>query len=305
VLDVEHGYFRLSLGGSRITCRESLSELTTAVAMSRCQDKRVTRRVLSGAGLAVPDQREAGDTQTDVAFLHQHRQLVVKPADGEQGRGISVGLATPEDLAAAIDAARAFHPVVLLEQYCEGADLRVIVIGDEVVAAAVRRPASVVGDGHSTVRHLIAKQSRRRAAATGGESRIPLDAETGRCLRAAGLELDDIPEAGREIAVRKTANLHTGGTIHDVTSELHADIADACVRAAAALDIPVVGLDLMVESPSRPRHVFIEANERPGLANHEPAPTAERFIDLLFPLTARQRGRSDSRPGGDEETSNT
>ena len=75
--------------------------------------------------------------------------------------------------------------------------------------------------------------------------------------------------------------------MHDVTDRLHPAIADACIRAARALDIPVTGLDLIVRSPSRPEYVIIEANERPGLANHEPQPTAERFIDLLFPQTVR------------------
>ena len=83
--------------------------------------------------------------------------------------------------------------------------------------------------------------------------------------------------------VRRTANLHTGGCLEDVTDILHPVLADAAVRAARALDIPVVGLDLMVVAADQPEYVFIEANERAGLANHEPQPTAERFIDLLFP----------------------
>ncbi|HAL69628.1 MAG TPA: N-acetylglutaminylglutamine synthetase, partial [Pseudomonas sp.] len=84
-------------------------------------------------------------------------------------------------------------------------------------------------------------------------------------------------------AVRRTANLHTGGTLEDVTARLHPTLADAAIRAARALEIPVVGLDFMVKDASEPDYVIIEANERAGLANHEPQPTAERFIDLLFP----------------------
>ncbi|MFI5044232.1 MAG: N-acetylglutaminylglutamine synthetase, partial [Acidimicrobiales bacterium] len=86
--------------------------------------------------------------------------------------------------------------------------------------------------------------------------------------------------------VRRTANLHTGGTIHDVTDELHPALAEVAVRAAEAIGIPVLGLDLMVPAPDQADYVIIEANEQPGLANHEPQPTAERFIDLLFPETA-------------------
>jgi D-alanine-D-alanine ligase-like ATP-grasp enzyme len=83
--------------------------------------------------------------------------------------------------------------------------------------------------------------------------------------------------------VRRTANLHTGGTIDDVTDRLHPAVVEASVRAAAALDIPVTGLDFLVPDVEGPDYVFIEANERPGLANHEPQPTVERFVDLLFP----------------------
>jgi D-alanine-D-alanine ligase-like ATP-grasp enzyme len=153
------------------------------------------------------------------------------------------------------------------------------------VAAAVRRPAAVIGDGRRDIRTLIERQSRRRSAATGGESRIPMDAATEDVVRAAGHQMDDILPEGVPLAVRRTANLHTGGTIHDVTAELHPTIARACVTASRALGIPVTGLDLLVPDPAGPEHVFIEANERPGLANHEPQPTAERFIDLLFPNT--------------------
>jgi GNAT-family acetyltransferase (TIGR03103 family) len=174
---------------------------------------------------------------------------------------------------------------VLLESYHEGEDLRVVVIGSQVVAAAVRRPAAVRGTGQHTVRKLIEKVSRRRAAATDGESRIPLDDETRRCVAAAGYTLDDVLPEGTELVVRRAANLHTGGTIHDCTDRLHPELAAAAVKAAQALQIPVVGLDFIVPTPEGPEYVIIEANERPGLANHEPQPTAERFLDLLFPQT--------------------
>ena len=285
--DEESALFRLALGGRTIACRESLSELTTAVAMSRCDDKALTRRLLKKDELAVPDQMEAGAPAENQAFLARHGSIVVKPARGEQGRGISVGVRDPDAMERAIAEAQHHCDRVLLEEYRQGEDLRVIVIGGHVVAGAIRRPAAVTGNGKSTVEELIKVQSRRRARATGGESRIPLDAETERCIAEAGAALDTVLDAGQTIAVRGTANLHTGGTIHDVTDHLHPAITDASVRAARALDIPVVGLDLIVPTPRGPDYVIIEANERPGLANHEPQPTAERFIDLLFPQTVR------------------
>ena len=117
-----------------------------------------------------------------------------------------------------------------------------------------------------------------------------------RCLRGQGLSLDSVPGSGREVQVRRTANLHTGGTLHDVTDLLHPQIVEASIAAAKALDIPVVGLDFIVKAPVLDEFVFIEANERPGLANHEPQPVVERFLDLLFPRSARIENL---RPGAD------
>nr|WP_244444589.1 N-acetylglutaminylglutamine synthetase [Nitratireductor basaltis] len=284
ITDADGGFFRLSFGGRSIHCRESLSELTSAIAMSICDDKAVTRRVVQKAGIKVPEQRDADCSREELQeFLEKHDKLVVKPARGEQGRGVSVGLQTMEEVDSAIREAREICDRVLLEECFQGEDLRLVVIDYKLVAAAVRRAPCVVGDGRSTIEELIKRQSRRREAATGGESRIPIDDETRRCLAAADLKLEDVPQKGREITVRKAANLHTGGSIHDVTAMVHPELVDAACRAARAIDIPVVGIDLMVRSPSEPEYVFIEGNERPGLANHEPQPTAERFVDLLFP----------------------
>jgi GNAT-family acetyltransferase (TIGR03103 family) len=292
VIDAQGGFFRLTYGGRSVRCRESLSEFTSAVAMSICDDKRVTRRIVEAAGVRVPAQLADGDVEARRAFLEEHGSVVVKPARGEQGKGIAVGLTTPEQVERAVEHARTVSAEVILESYFEGEDLRLVVIDYRVVAVAIRRPARVVGDGNAPVRKLIEAQSRRRAAATGGESRIPVDGETERCVAEAGFALDDVPPAGREFNVRKTANLHTGGTIHDVTEETHKALIEAAVAAARAIEIPVTGIDLMVTSPHQPDYVFIEANERPGLANHEPQPTAERFVDMLFPHSMPAAARS-------------
>jgi len=287
VIDAEAGYFQLEMGGRSIICRESLTELTSAIAMSRCQDKRVTLRLLREAGLMVPMQRLADGSAEDATFLSECGAVVVKPVEGEQGKGISVNITDEADLRAAIERARAYCDRVLIEQFCPGQDLRIVVIDYRVVAAAVRRPPEVVGDGRSTIAQLIKKQSRRREAATGGESSIPVDAETERCLASQGFALNDVPPHETRITVRNTANLHTGGTIHDVTETLHPELKAAAEEAARVLDIPVTGLDFMVPDPTEDTYVIIEANERPGLANHEPQPTAERFVDLLFPRTRK------------------
>jgi GNAT-family acetyltransferase (TIGR03103 family) len=253
--------------------------------MSRCDDKAVTHRILRKAGLRVPAQAEVKDTAQAEAFLIEHGAVVVKPARGEQGAGISVDVRSTEDLRHAVEEARQHCNMVLLEEYATGFDLRIIVIDGRVVAAAIRKPPHIKGTGRDSVRELIEKQSRRRAAATDGESRIPFDRETLRCVNDAGYDMDQILPYAEDITVRKTANLHTGGTLHDVTEKLHPTLRQAAVEAAAAIGIPVTGLDFIVPDPKAEDYVIIEANERPGLANHEPQPTAERFIDLLFPST--------------------
>ena len=286
VTDPEWGEMRLSHGGRTILTRESLSELTTAVAMSRCDDKRVTRRILERAGLRVPRGREATFDDEDLAFVRELGEVVVKPARGEQGRGISVGVRDGESLRAALDLAQTYCPDVLVEECVTGEDLRLVVIDHEVVAAAVRRPATVVGTGRHTILDLIKAASRRAAAATEGESTIPLDDTTLKVVTDAGWSPDDVLPEGESLAVRRTANLHTGGTMHDVTAEVHPTLVQAAVEASRAIGIPVTGIDLLVPRVDGPDYVVIEANERPGLANHEPQPTAERFVDLLFPNLA-------------------
>ncbi|WP_205730074.1 N-acetylglutaminylglutamine synthetase [Blastococcus sp. TF02-8] len=290
VLDAEFGELRLSVGGRTVVTRESLSEFTTAVAMSRCDDKRVTRRIMERAGVRVARGALACEGELDdaVALVREVGGVVVKPARGEQGRGITVGVKDEAGLEKAVRYALQFCPDVLVEELVPGDDLRVLVIDRRVVAAAVRRPAEVVADGRNTVTDLVRATSRRRERATGGESRIPLDDTTAEVVADEGWSMDDVPPNGERIQVRRTANLHTGGTIEDCTARLHPEIAAAAVRAAEALDIPVTGIDFLVPDVAGPDYVFIEANERPGLANHEPQPTAERFVDLLFPETRRR-----------------
>ncbi len=283
VLDAETGEMRLSHGGRSVVTRESLSEYTSAVAMSRCDDKRLTRRIVGEAGVVVPRGRLATFDDGDHDFLAEVGDVVVKPTRGEQGKGITVGVTTDEELDSALARAREEHPEVLIEQRAPGDDLRLVVIDGRVVAAALRKPAEIIGTGKHTIGELIEAQSRRRAAATGGESVIPIDEITTATVAEAGWSFDDVLPEGERLRVRRTANLHQGGTIHDVTADVNPQLCRVAVTAAEAIGIPVTGIDLLVPDVTGEEYVFIEANERPGLANHEPQPTAAAFIDFLFP----------------------
>ncbi len=286
VLDPRQGEVVLSHDGRRVTTLESLSELTTAVAFKRCHYKSHTRRVLQDAGLRVPRGRLASFDDGDAAFLEECKEIVVKPDRGEGGQGLTVGVTDRQGLETALAAARAVCPDVLLEQRVDGEDVRVIVIGDDAVAAAVRCPPIITGDGERTVAELVESLSRSRAEATGGAARVPLDDKTLEVVRVEGYEPDSVLPEGVSLDVRRTANVHTGGTIEDVTPQLHSELVAVSIAAATAINIPVVGIDLMVPAVDGPEYTIIEANERPGLANHEPQPTAQRFVDLLFPETA-------------------
>lgn len=228
VLDPEENLLRLAYERRSVLTLDALSQLISAVSLTCCQDKLLTRRVLLRAGLRTPRGQAATFDVAAAAFLDD------------------VG---------------------------------------EVVAAALRRPAQVVGDGRRTVGALIEEQSRRRAEETQGASTIPLDDHTRDSVAAAGHTFDDVLAEGTVLQVRRTANVHTGGTMHDVTDRFHPVVVDACTRASRALDIPLVGLDLAVPEIDGDEHAFIEANERPGLTYHNPQPTVPRFLDLLFPET--------------------
>jgi GNAT-family acetyltransferase (TIGR03103 family) len=286
VLDAETGEMRLTHGGRSVITRESLSEFTSAIAMCRCDDKRLTRRLVSDAGITVPRARLATFDEGDHEFLTEVGEVVVKPTRGEQGKGITVGVTAdngPDGLVVAVARAREEYPEVLIEQRVIGDDLRLVVIDGRVVAAALRMPPEIIGTGEHTVRDLIVAESRRRSAATGGESRIPLDAITEATVIEAGWQFGGVLPQGIRLRVRRTANLHQGGTIHDVTTEVSPELCRVAVVAAEAIGIPVTGIDLLVPDVAGKDYAFIEANERPGLANHEPQPTAAAFIDYLFP----------------------
>ncbi len=305
VLDAETGEMRLTHGGRSVITRESLSEFTSAIAMCRCDDKRLTRRLVSEAGISVPRARLATFDKDDYAFLTEVGEVVVKPTRGEQGKGITVGVSAengPDELDAALARAREQYPEVLIEQRVAGDDLRLLVIDGRVVAAALRKPPEIIGTGDHSVRELIAAESRRRSAATGGESRIPLDEITEATVAEAGWMLDDVLPQGSRLRVRHTANLHQGGTIHDVTARVNPELCRVAVEAAEAIGIRVTGIDLLVPDITGADYAFIEANERPGLANHEPQPTAAAFVDYLFPGQPGQPlawTPEESRPGRD------
>lgn len=288
--DVKQGCFYIYSGQRKIRCRESLTDLTSAYSNMLCDNKNMTRKVLNQFHLQTPQVCSSLNSEALLDFLTKHKQVVVKPLSGEQGKDVYVGIEDFERLNQVVTLLvdKYSEDQVVVENKVNGEDVRIIVINYKFVAAAVRRPPQVVGTGEHTLRQLIEKQSRRRQAATGGESSIPLDEELISCLKEQGYTLDSILEAKKKIVVRKACNLHQGGTIEDITQVIDEKVKQVSEVAAKALEIPVVGFDLMMPDLSGSEYNIIEANERPGLANHEPQPVVESFIDFLFPETVQK-----------------
>ncbi len=286
VIDEHFNYFTLSFRGETVRCWESFTDKTPAMSAMVCQNKYLTLKLLREGGLKVPRQSLWSSEQEGFKFLEIcQNNIVVKPLDGEQGKGITVGVKTPEQLLKAVDYAKKYFGEVLLEEQVEGSDLRIIVINYEFVAAIERVPAFVVGDGRSSVEKLIKHRNKELFDTTRGESRIPLNEVSADFIKEQGCTLQDILSPGKKLQVCRLSNFHSGGTIKDVTPQVSDNLRRVSEKAAQILTMRVVGLDFMVSEPSATDYFIIEANERPGLANHEPQPTAEKFIDFLFPNT--------------------
>jgi GNAT-family acetyltransferase (TIGR03103 family) len=288
IIDEETSVYRLYHQRNSVLCRESLTEKTSAMTMTVCDNKLLTHRILHKAGLRVPHQTLYKHIEQAKKFLQKWESIVIKPVNGEQGYGITVDVRTEEELMQAINLASQYSYDVLLEEFVEGRDLRIIVIDHKFVAAAERKPVFIMGNGKHTIKQLIEQKNKDLKQKTGGESQIPLTNETERIIRQQEFSFENILPKGIKLQVCKTANYHTGGSITDVTEQVSPFLREVAEKASRLLNIPVVGFDFLVPNFNGAEYVIIEANERPGLANHEPQPTAERFIDFLFPETKRK-----------------
>lgn len=290
IVDDELNLYRLHYKGKAILCKESLTECTSAIAFAICEDKHLTQRVLRQAGLSLPGQVLFQNVNQAMSCIKQWDSVVVKSLSGEQGKGVTVDVRNQQDLEMAIEEASKYDDQIIIEEYIEGHDIRIIVINDQFVAAIERKPATITGDGIHSIFERMKQRNEELLVSSKGESHIPLTKETKRVIEQQGFSWDDVLEDGITIPVRKTANYHTGGTIRDVTKFISPTIKEVAIKASRAISIPVVGLDFIMPDIKKDDYYIIEANERPGLANHEPQPTAQRFIDFLFPETRKKQG---------------
>ncbi len=248
---------------------------TSAVAESIAQDKDLTKRLLASAGVPVPSGRPVSDFPDACVVAEEIGwPVVVKPRDGNQGKGVTVNIVSNEHLGIAYKAA-AEHGEVMVERYLPGNDFRLLVVGDRLVAAARRDPPHVIGDGVLTVRQLVDKVNedpRRGEGHATSLTKIRFDEIAVARLQVQGLNPDDVPEKGRRVIMRNNANLSTGGTATDVTDDVHPEVAARAIAAAQTIGLEICGVDVLAESVHRPLEDqnggIVEVNAAPGLRMH-------------------------------------
>ncbi|WP_309085335.1 cyanophycin synthetase [Chelativorans sp.] len=283
----------------RASCTGITSEIATEIAC----DKDLTKRLLQEAGIPVPrgsvvrSADEAVKAAEDLGY-----PVVVKPLEGNHGRGVTIGIETADEVRWAFDIAREHDRTILVEQQFSGSDHRILVIGGEVVAVAERLPAHVVGDGRRSIAELIEMVNldpRRDEGHSAFLTRIEVDECVEHFLEKRGLTLASIPPEGRRVDLRPTANLSTGGTAIDRTDEIHPENALIARRAAQIVGLDVAGIDFLCPDIRRPVSEtgggIIEVNAGPGFRMHlQPSEGRSRnvarpMIDLLFPPGSRSR----------------
>ncbi|MGD9669936.1 MAG: cyanophycin synthetase [Hyphomicrobiaceae bacterium] len=249
---------------------------TSAIAESIAQDKELTKRLLDAAGVPVPKGRPVSSAEDAwAAACEIGLPVVVKPRDGNQGKGVIVNVETREQLLSAYRSASEYSDQVLIERYLPGHDFRILVVGDKVVAAARREPPHVIGDGVHTVRELldmVNSDPRRGAGHATSLTRIRLDNIALARLAAQQLTPDSVPEKGLRVIMRNNANLSAGGTATDVTDDVHPDFAARAVAAAQMIGLDIAGVDVVCDSVLKPLEEqgggIVEVNAAPGLRMH-------------------------------------
>ncbi len=269
---------------------------TSAVAESIAQDKDLTKRLLHAAGVPVPMGRPAATPDDAWAVaLDVGLPVVVKPQDGNQGKGVTVNITERAQLDEAFRVA-AEYGEVMVERFLPGHDFRLLVVGNQLVAAARREPPQVLGDDIHTVRELVDLVNldpRRGEGHATPLTKIRLDDIAVARLTGQGLSPDSVPPKGQRIILRNNANLSTGGSATDVTDDVHPDVASRAVAAAQMVGLHICGVDLVCESVLHPIEEqaggIVEVNAAPGLRMHlapsygKPRAIGQAMVDLVFP----------------------
>lgn len=288
---------QLGYGVHQKRIRATIASTTSNIAVDIACDKEETKMLLEAAEIPVPRgtviRTEVGLEEAIEKFGYP---LVIKPIDGNHGKGNTTNITNREQAQKAFEAAKQYSRSVIVERFITGYDFRALVINYKFVCAALRTPASVVGDGEHTIEWLIEETNKDPRRGYGHEkvlTQITIDQFTQKMLDDAGYTLQTVPKKGERVLLKPTANLSTGGTSTDVTDEVHPANIFMFERIAKIIGLDICGIDIMTTDLRTPVSenggAILEVNAAPGFRMHiEPAEglprnVAEPVVDMLFP----------------------
>jgi cyanophycin synthetase len=288
------GILHVGSGRHARVFKSTMTETTSALAAALARSKSLTASVLALRGFPVPRHKPVASEQEAVQAANAlGYPVVVKPDDSDGGLGVSAGLLTDDQVRQCYGQAAAVSPNVLVEKHVEGQDYRITVDNGKVVKAIGRQPGGVLGDGRGTVEELV-----RAAAATPegrrrGDSNVSLDGEALELLAERGMSARSVPPSGDFIALRRRANMSTGGTSRDALGDLHPDNARLAIRATQALRLDIAGIDLIIPDVSVSwmdcKAAICEVNAQPQIST-EFAPHVYRdLLARMVPAPCRMR----------------
>jgi cyanophycin synthetase len=288
---------QLGYGKNQVRFRATMTDKTSSIAVDLASNKDETKRMLEEAaipvakGMCIVQESEIEKAIEKVGF-----PLVFKPLDGNHGKGASINVKTIEEAKAAFEHAKKYSRKIIVEKFIVGFDFRVLVINHRFIAAALREPAHVIGDGRSSIQQLIDQENKDPRRGYGHENvltEITIDRETLEQLAKSNYTLDTVLKKGEQCYLKGTANLSTGGTSTDVTDIVHPHNIFICERISRVIGLDICGIDIMASNLSEPLQtnggVVLEVNAAPGFRMHLapakglPRNVAAPVIDMLYP----------------------
>ena len=288
---------QLGYGVNQKRIRATIASTTSNIAVDIACDKEETKLLLEAAEIPVPRgtviRTEEGLKEAIEKYGYP---LVIKPIDGNHGKGNTTNITNWNQAIVALEAAKVYGRNVIVEKFITGFDFRCLVINNKFICAALRTPASVVGDGEHNIQWLIEETNKDPRRGFGHEkvlTQITIDQFTQKMLDDAHITLETVPKKGERVLVKPTANLSTGGTSTDVTEEVHPANIFMFERIAKIIGLDICGVDVMAVDLRTPVSenggAILEVNAAPGFRMHIdpseglPRNVAEPVVDMLFP----------------------